>query len=532
MYCGINECTGDHNRLLHKDKVHVKQDSPTGGECSGEVFVHEHSMKSYLSQKGGKSLRTIPVKVQNGAKSVIVNALLDDGSDQTYITNSLAAELGLKGEQSEAIANLFHGREERFQTSSVQFKVSGLQSNSDVKTKRYKLKALTVNDVCGKLKPHDWSLLSKDWTHLQDIEFPHPGKRVVDMLIGVDYPELHVAIEERNGKKGEPIARKTPLGWTCVGPISKTNRVSVYHVTQVNTFKCCSINWGSVEQCLEKFWEVEKVCDVNKIPSHTEEEIMAMKVVEKSMKISEGRYEVKIPWKESKMEMPCSNKQVAENRLKNLEKRLKRDDWLRQAYVDVMNKYQDKGYIRKVDPTTSVEQEWFLPHFPVVRKDRESTKVRVVYDAASKCEWVSLNDVIYNGPKLQNDLFDVLIRFRRRPIALICDISEMYLQIRLAKEDRAMFRFMWRDPVETIEPKIYEFNRVVFGLNVASFISQIVTQEYARKHKEEYPCAAEAVLKSTYMDDTMVSVENIEKAVKLYHELRELWGQAGMEAKN
>ncbi|KAJ8033444.1 hypothetical protein HOLleu_23686 [Holothuria leucospilota] len=85
--------------------------------------------------------------------------------------------------------------------------------------------------------------------------------------------------------------------------------------------------------------------------------------------------------------------------------------------------------------------------------------------------------------------------------------------------------------VETVEPKIYEFNRVVFGLNVAPFISQIVTQENARKHKEEYPCAAEAVLKSTYMDDTMVSVENIEKAVKLYHELRELWGQAGMEAK-
>ncbi|KAJ8049534.1 hypothetical protein HOLleu_02319 [Holothuria leucospilota] len=167
----------------------------------------------------------------------------------------------------------------------------------------------------------------------------------------------------------------------------------------------------------------------------------------------------------------------------------------------------------------------------VVRKDRESTKVRVVYDTASKCEGVSLNDVIYNGPKLQNDLFDVLIGIRRRPIALICDISEMYLQIQLAKEDRTMFRFMWRDPVETVESKIYEFNRVVFGLNVAPFISQIVTQENARKHKEEYPCAAEAVLKSTYMDDTMVSVENIEKAVKLYHELRELWGQAGMEAK-
>ena len=41
---------------------------------------------------------------------------------------------------------------------------------------------------------------------------------------------------------------------------------------------------------------------------------------------------------------------------------------------------------------------------------------------------VSLNDAICAGPKLQKDLFDVLIRLRRNPVALACDINEMYLQ--------------------------------------------------------------------------------------------------------
>lgn len=43
-----------------------------------------------------------------------------------------------------------------------------------------------------------------------------------------------------------------------------------------------------------------------------------------------------------------------------------------------------------------------------------------------RCEGVSMNDVIHQGPELQRDLFEVLLRFRRFPIALVCDIAEMY----------------------------------------------------------------------------------------------------------
>ncbi len=48
---------------------------------------------------------------------------------------------------------------------------------------------------------------------------------------------------------------------------------------------------------------------------------------------------------------------------------------------------------------------------------------------------ISLNDVIYAGPKLQKNLFDVLIRFRRNPVALVCDIKEMFLQIEIPERE-------------------------------------------------------------------------------------------------
>ena len=78
--------------------------------------------------------------------------------------------------------------------------------------------------------------------------------------------------------------------------------------------------------------------------------------------------------------------------------------------MDVLQMYQDKGYIRKVSPEEEKpDQVWYLPHFPVLRPDKSTTKTRIVFDASAKYEDVSLNDVLLQGPKLQNDLFAVLL---------------------------------------------------------------------------------------------------------------------------
>ena len=71
---------------------------------------------------------------------------------------------------------------------------------------------------------------------------------------------------------------------------------------------------------------------------------------------------------------------------------------------------------------------WYLPHFPVLRPDKETTKMRIVFDASARYEDHSPNDLNHQGSKLQRELFDVLLRFTRQPVALVCDIAEMYLQ--------------------------------------------------------------------------------------------------------
>ena len=58
-----------------------------------------------------------------------------------------------------------------------------------------------------------------------------------------------------------------------------------------------------------------------------------------------------------------------------------------------------------------------------------------MFDGAVRCDGKPLNDVIQPGPKLQQDLVDVLLRFRRYPVALVCDIAEIYLRIGVHPQD-------------------------------------------------------------------------------------------------
>jgi len=44
---------------------------------------------------------------------------------------------------------------------------------------------------------------------------------------------------------------------------------------------------------------------------------------------------------------------------------------------------------------------WYLPHFPIVKMSKSTTKVRIVFDCSARYNGISLNDVIHVRPKLE-----------------------------------------------------------------------------------------------------------------------------------
>ena len=101
-------------------------------------------------------------------------------------------------------------------------------------------------------------------------------------------------------------------------------------------------------------------------------------------------------------------------------------------------------------------------------------------------------------------------------MALACDTAEMYLRIRMSPEDRPFHWSLWRDLDTSNPPDVYKFNSLVFGVNSYPFQAHFVTRKHAEKYKQCYPKAAEMVLESTYMDDSMDSALTVAECKDLY----------------
>ena len=87
-------------------------------------------------------------------------------------------------------------------------------------------------------------------------QLPRNAKRpVIDCFIGLDFEIC--AIQEVRERPGEPIARLTPLGWTCIGnPMSagkatlQTNFAGTYFVND-------RAGIDEMNADLKRFWEIE-----------------------------------------------------------------------------------------------------------------------------------------------------------------------------------------------------------------------------------------------------------------------------------
>ena len=98
------------------------------------------------------ALRTVPVVLKNGSRSLHVNALLDDASTKTYINADVAAELGIQGTTDTVTVNVLNGQVETFETSPIDVELKSVNGNLS-----RKITAFTANRVTGNMTAFDWN---------------------------------------------------------------------------------------------------------------------------------------------------------------------------------------------------------------------------------------------------------------------------------------------------------------------------------------------------------------------------------------
>ena len=71
--------------------------------------------------------------------------------------------------------------------------------------------------------------ISRNYKHLQDINFPHIDSNEIHLLIGANEQLVHRQFEERFAKPGLPRGIRGPLGWYLAGSVDIKGREITAH---------------------------------------------------------------------------------------------------------------------------------------------------------------------------------------------------------------------------------------------------------------------------------------------------------------
>ena len=531
--CRVPGCGEKHNTYLHPVGSNASnQDNNTRANHKPETTpsrVNGAGATGQCRATGGETrsrvcLRTIPVTVKgkDGEVEVETYALLDPGSDVSLCSVSLTDKLGIKGSPTKFSLTTVNGQLSERKGHEVALSVKGLQSNERIELN----KLWTVDELSISKQTIPTSEDIKNWSHLDGVELASINDKEVTILIGSDVPEAHWVLEQRRGRKGQPYAVRTPLGWTLIGPIGTTES-DKFHVNFLHQ------DDEALHQQVEKMFKSdfnEPMLDSQ--TSMSPEDRKALIQMEDSVELIEGHYQLSLPWKSKEITLP-DNRAYAEKRLFMLKKRLLKDQSLLDKYRETISGYLDNGYARKVpdeelNTDNIIKRAWYLPHHPVTHPQKPN-KLRVVFDCAATCQGTSLNANLLQGPGFTNSLVGVLMRFRQERVALASDIQAMFHQVRVSPTDRNSLRFLWWPEGDlSKEPVVHQMLVHLFGATSSPSCASFSLKKVANDNRDEFDAETiNTVNRNFYVDDCLKSVPTTENATELANQLIDLLSRGG-----
>ena len=221
-----------------------------------------------------------------------------------------------------------------------------------------------------------------------------------------------------------------------------------------------------------------------------------------------------------------NNESLALKAVDRLYSRLDKNPELYDSYHSVFEEYKNLGIIEEIPLHDIVNQNpiYYMIHFPVI-KEFSSTKIRPVFNcSASSYNGISLNDCLESGPSLNPDLCEIILRYRRYPIAVSSDITKAFLQISVVEEDRDVHRFLLKNDDDI---KHYRFRRVPFGNTSSPFILNATIKH----HLENYPSnpVVDELKVDTYVDNFLTGANTVAEALSKYSEAHSIMSKANMD---
>ena len=355
-------------------------------------------------------LQTAMAKVENpdSFSSRQCRILFDNCSQLSYVSPELCQKLNLMPKAYKDVAiSVFGGkRSYNEHLPIVEVIVKG-------EKKENILVECFVKDICSSLKNHKLNFIQSKFNHLKNIKLadsnPENKDLKVDILIGADFYWDFITNETIRGNDKGPIAIKSKISYILSGPLIEkvdkkkiNSNVVISHVFEIQAKEIENVN--NIHTNFQKAFEFE----TPKVKPIKDENKFSHESFKKEIKFNEkeNRYQVPLPFIEN-MEFINDNFNYCASRLKSLIKKLKNNNTLLESYNHIIKEQLKNGVIEKVDDYYKhIGRTHYLSHRPVIRADRLTTKIRLVYDASSAKDGPSLNECLHQGPVLTEPLLE------------------------------------------------------------------------------------------------------------------------------
>ncbi|GBP43715.1 hypothetical protein EVAR_29696_1 [Eumeta japonica] len=267
------------------------------------------------------------------------------------------------------------------------------------------------------------------------------------ILIDQDNWGLIVSRQIKSGRANQPAASLTQLGWVLHGHCSSLSQ-PINTVHHLRPFNASNVK---VNNSMKQHFKIESFSVAPHKPSHDPEERVLLLLDSNSVRLPSE---------------PAPNKSKS-------------------------------------------ERLWYLFHFAVTHPQKK--KVVLVFDAAARTIGKCLNDALLTSPDLIRSLLDVLVRFRQGRVAVSADINEMFLRVKIKKEDRDSLRFLWQNNLNE-NPQEYRMTSLIFGAASWPCTAIYIKSRNASEFELEYPEVCKAIQLDHYVDDFLKSFKSINEA--------------------
>ncbi|GBM58451.1 hypothetical protein AVEN_269139-1 [Araneus ventricosus] len=460
-------------------------------------------------------LSTATLLISNSlGESLPVKAILDSGACCNLISENLVGLLGVERQKTDAVISCLNGASVRVKTQ--------LKTDISNLTGDYirKIDFLVVPKITGVTpsKCLDISALNLPPNiTLVDPHFHKPGK--IDLLLGNEYFCEFLRPGQCRVPNSQLILQNSVFGFLA------SRRLNVTGNQSSRVIQCKLIaNLEDLHKDMTKFWELEKI----EIPlKSVEEDKCEEHFLKTYSRNSEGQYVVQLPLKKDP-ECLGESKTTALGSLNLLWRRLSKNPELLSLYRDFMQEYEALGHMELVTDNNEPSTSYYLPHHWVFKPDKTPTNLRMVFNASAlSSNGLSLNDIQMNGGLTQEDLFSIMLRFRKHKFVFSADIRKMYRMILVDPQQRDLQRIVWKNG-ENDTVKTYKLNTVTYGTSSAPFLATRVLHQLVKDEGQCFPLAA-TVLDSDFYMDYVLTGDSLEELRELQIQLIRLVARAGME---